>query len=88
MFSLSVPKENNPDKEQKRNIEEELQRLMDTYGNDVLKTSYMYLKDLQKAEDASQEVFIKVFNKYESFRGESSEKTWIIKVATGSNFTF
>ncbi len=81
MISLLVPKENEPDKNLKLDIEEELQRLMDTYGNDVLRTSYMYLKDKQKAEDAFQEVFIRVFKKYGSFRGESSEKTWIIKIA-------
>ena len=78
MNSLSVPNENKSVKGQ--NIESEIQRLMDTYGNDVLRTSYMYLKDLQNAEDAFQEVFIKVFNKLESFKGESSEKTWIIRI--------
>ncbi|MCF0149320.1 MAG: sigma-70 family RNA polymerase sigma factor [Clostridium sp.] len=78
MNSLSVPEENNITKGQ--DIEKEIQRLMDTYGNDVLRTSYMYLKDLQSAEDAFQEVFIKVFNKLGSFKGESSEKTWIIRI--------
>lgn len=78
MDSLSVPKENKPVKG--HNIEKEIQRLMDTYGNDVLRTSYMYLKNLQNAEDAFQEVFIRVFNKLESFKGESSEKTWIIRI--------
>lgn len=78
MYSLSVPKENNPVKRQ--HLEKEIQRLMDSYGNDVLRTSYMYLKDLQKAEDAFQEVFIKVFNKFESFKGESNEKTWIVRI--------
>ncbi|MBE6054279.1 MAG: sigma-70 family RNA polymerase sigma factor [Clostridium sartagoforme] len=61
-------------------MEKEIQRLMDTYGNDVLRTSYMYLKDLQSAEDAFQEVFIKVFNKFGNFKGQSSEKTWIIRI--------
>lgn len=78
MDSLLVPKENKSVKGQ--NIEKEIQRLMDTYGNDVLRTSYMYLKNLQNAEDAFQEVFIRVFNKLESFKGESSEKTWIIRI--------
>ncbi len=78
MYSLSVPKEN--DMETKYASENEMRRLMDAYGNDVLRTAYMYLKDLQKAEDAFQEVFIRVFKKYGSFRGESSEKTWIIRI--------
>lgn len=78
MDSLSVPKENKS--VIGHDIEKEIQRLMDHYGDDVLRTSYMYLKDLQNAEDAFQEVFIRVFNKFENFKGESSEKTWIIRI--------
>lgn len=54
--------------------------MIDDYGDMVLKTAYMYLKDMHRAEDAFQEVFIKAFKNYSSFRGESSEKTWIIKI--------
>ncbi|MEG0771756.1 sigma-70 family RNA polymerase sigma factor [Clostridium sp.] len=61
-------------------IHREIERLMNLYGNDVLKTAYLYLKDKQRAEDAFQEVFIKVYKKYPSFKGESSEKTWIISI--------
>jgi len=78
MYSLSVPKENEPG--QNAEIAEEVKRMMDQYGNDVLRTAFMYLKDRQRAEDAFQEVFIRVFRKYGEFKGESSEKTWIIKI--------
>lgn len=80
MVSLSVPKENDRDAEKQEKIETEIRRLMDTYGNDVLRTAYMVLNDLHKAEDAFQEVFIKVYNRYEGFRGESSEKTWLTAI--------
>lgn len=78
MHSLSVPKRNG--KETSQTPADAVQRLMDAYGNDVLRTSYMFLRDIHRAEDAFQEVFIKVFKKYESFRGESSEKTWLISI--------
>lgn len=78
MYSLSVPKENSS--EEKLNTTAVIERLMDTYGNDVLRTAYLYLKDIQKAEDAFQEVFIKVYHKYDSFNGGSSEKTWLIRI--------
>jgi RNA polymerase sigma-70 factor, ECF subfamily len=61
-------------------IDREIERLMSLYGNDVLKTSYLYLKDKEKAEDAFQEVFMKIYKKYPSFKGKSSEKTWIISI--------
>jgi len=78
MHSLSVPKENITEKEQ--HITDELKRIMDSYGNTVLRTAYLYLKDYHKAEDAFQEVFIRVFRKYGSFKGESSIKTWITRI--------
>ncbi len=78
MYSLSVPKENDPD--ENTDISETVRRLMEQYGNDVLRTAFMYLKDRQRAEDAFQEVFIKVFSKYGDYKGECSEKTWIIKI--------
>lgn len=78
MNPLLVPKEKHMIEE--FNIDEEIERLMNLYGNDVLRTSYMYLKDRQRAEDAFQEVFLKVYKKYSSFQGKSSEKTWIISI--------
>lgn len=62
-------------------IEKEIERLIQDYGNDVLRIAYMYLKDRHLAEDAFQEVFIRVYHKWDTFREESSEKTWIIKIA-------
>lgn len=57
-----------------------LESLMRTYGNDVLRTAYMYIKDVHAAEDIFQEVFIKVNAKLETFREESSIKTWLIRI--------
>ncbi len=34
----------------------------------------MYLKDYQLAEDVTQETFLQVWNKYETFENKSSEK--------------
>ena len=61
-------------------MEEEIKRLMDVYGNDVLRIAYLYLKDKYLAEDAYQEVFIKVYKNFNKFRGDSSEKTWIMSI--------
>ena len=42
-------------------------------------TSTSAIKTL--AEDATQETFLRVYRTIDSFRGESSEKTWILKIA-------
>ena len=59
----------------------ELERLVEQYQTAVLRTCYLYLCDRSQAEDAVQETFLKVYKGLDSFRGESSEKTWIMKIA-------
>ena len=58
----------------------DIESLIRQYGNDVLRTAYMYVKDMHTAEDIFQEVFIKVNQKLSTFEGNSSIKTWIIRI--------
>ena len=39
------------------------------------------LGDPQKAEDATHDVFFKAFRKMDQFRGESSRRTWLYRIA-------
>ena len=41
----------------------------------------LHLRDRSLAEDAVQETFIKVYRSLASFRAESSEKTWLMRIA-------
>jgi len=66
--------------EDKIDINKEVERLINCYGDDVLRVAYLYVKDMHRAEDVFQEVFIKVFKKYDTFKGNSSEKTWIMRI--------
>ena len=61
--------------------EQFLERLMHEYGDELLRTCYLYLKDYQLAEDAVQETFIKAMKSYDSFEHRSSEKTWLMRIA-------
>lgn len=56
---------------------------MTEYGDDVLRTCYLYLGDRSLAEDAMQEAFLKVWRKMDAFarRGGASPKTWITRIA-------
>lgn len=58
----------------------EMESLIKEYGNDVLRTAYMYVNNIHTAEDIFQEVFIKVNQKLSTFEGNSSIKTWIIRI--------
>jgi RNA polymerase sigma-70 factor (ECF subfamily) len=67
-----------------RNYPEEpssaLEELMNDYGQDLLRTAYFYLGDRHLAEDVCQEVFLRVYRKWSTFRGESSVKTWLMTI--------
>ena len=70
-------------KKEKQNMlnELELKRMIDAYGNDILRLCTLYLKDRYLAEDALQETFIKVWQKYSTYKGDADEKTWITRIA-------
>lgn len=55
--------------------------LLNTYGKDIKKLAFMYVKDWGKAEDITQEVFITCYKKIHLFRRDSSYKTWLYKIA-------
>ena len=59
----------------------EFERLVHEHQKKLLRMCYLYLRDKTLAEDAVQETFIKVYRNMQSFRGESSEKTWLMKIA-------
>lgn len=42
---------------------------------------YLYLHDVQLAEDAVQETFLKAYRTLEQFRGEAGSKTWLTRIA-------
>lgn len=62
------------------NRKEKLKWLMENYGNDVIRLAYTYLKHKQLSEDVAQEVFIKCYENLDTFRNDSSYKTWLIRI--------
>lgn len=65
----------------KRGNQEAYYELVSLYGNKLLRTSFLMVKDQAEAEDIVQETFIKVFKYIESFKGESSLYTWIYRIS-------
>lgn len=58
-----------------------LEKLMSDYGDTIFRMCFLYLKDYQLAEDATQETFMKAMTSYEKFEHKSSEKTWLTRIA-------
>ena len=61
--------------------EETLRRMMTQYKNDLMRMCVACLKDVALAEDAVQETFVKAYKALDTFRGDSSEKTWLMRIA-------
>lgn len=59
----------------------DVEELFTRYGNDVLRMCSVYLGKQSLAEDAFQDVFVKVMTKPGSFRGESEVKYWLLSIA-------
>ncbi|MET3292962.1 UNVERIFIED_CONTAM: RNA polymerase sigma-70 factor (ECF subfamily) [Brevibacillus sp. OAP136] len=58
-----------------------LEQLMHEYGDKIIQLVYLIVKDRTMAEDITQEVFLKAFRDLHAFRGESSMKTWLYRIA-------
>lgn len=71
-----------PDSNQNQN--ERFERLVNQFQASLLRTCYMYLRDQEQAEDAVQETFFKAYRNLGAFRGESAEKTWLMKIAVNT----
>ena len=54
--------------------------IYDKYATDVLRVSYFYLGDRQKAEDVCQDVFVRLITNAPVLV-EGKEKAWLLKVA-------
>ncbi len=57
------------------------EELFERYSSMVFHLIYRILGDREEALDVSQEVFLTIYRKMSCFRGESSLKTWIYRIA-------
>lgn len=79
---LMKPKNVIKTKENITDIEKEqiIIQLMDTYGKDVLRTAFFFVKDKTLADDIFQEVFIKIYKCLDTYRNQAAIKTWILRI--------
>lgn len=61
--------------------EEEVTELVNKYGSLIFRISYCILCNVQDAEDAVQETFLKYLTKSPEFNDEEYRKAWLIKVS-------
>jgi len=71
------------DTNQQMDREQRLRSWIEEYRTPLLKVCIMYLADVQQAEDAVQETFLKAWKSMDRFEGRNgcSEKTWLTSIA-------
>lgn len=58
------------------------------YDQDVWNYAYYFTKNKEMSNDISQDVFLKVYDKISSFRGECSVKTWLLKITRNTAINY
>lgn len=58
------------------------------YHQDLFQFIFYMTRDPTLTEDLVQEVYIRVMRSYHSFRGDSSEKTWLFSIARNVTIDF
>lgn len=59
----------------------DVDRLMQEHGSQLLRLCTMLLRDASLAQDAVQDAFLKAYRNYGSWRGDASAKTWLTAIA-------
>lgn len=68
------------EKERER-INQQAERILDEYGNSILRLAYSYLHNMSDAEEILQETLIKVLKAAPVFENQTHEKAWLMRVA-------
>ncbi len=62
-------------------VSDEFAALYQTHSREIYYLALRFLGDAHKAEDATHDVFVKAYRKWNTFRGESSYRTWLYRIA-------
>ena len=68
----------------RESAEDRITRLMTSYGDDVLRVCYLFLKEHSTAQDASQTTFVKAWQAISTLRDGSTERAWLMRIAVNT----
>ena len=57
-----------------------IEKVIEEYGDYLMRVAYIYVKNEATAEDLVQDVFIAFYEKQAQYRGESSLKTYLVRM--------
>ncbi|MGO4345645.1 sigma-70 family RNA polymerase sigma factor [Paenibacillus sp. MCAF9] len=62
--------------------------LMNAYGNDVWNFAFFLIRNAHAADDICQDVFLTVYEKLHTFRGEASMKSWLLAITRNKTYKY
>jgi RNA polymerase sigma-70 factor, ECF subfamily len=69
-------------------LEDIIEQIYSTYKQAVYNYLLYLTGNVHIAEDLTQETFLKVFKYFNGFKGDSSIKTWLIKISRNTYLTY
>ena len=68
--------------------ERELKVLYDSYSEKVYNTALSYVKNIEEAEEITQDVFVSIYKSASGFKGNSKVSTWIYRIAVNTSLNY
>lgn len=65
-----------------------IEKVVEEYGDYLLRVAYVYVKNKSTAEDIVQDVFILYYQRSDQFREESSLKTYLVKMTVNRSHDY
>ncbi len=62
----------------------EIREIVETYRQRVFQTAYGIVQDIEDAKDITQDVFLKVLEKMDTFKGNASFSTWVYRITVNT----
>jgi RNA polymerase sigma-70 factor (ECF subfamily) len=71
----------------RRRYDEALERLLDLYEGKVFRMAVMMLRDAGRAEEITQDVFLKLWRALPSYDGRAALSTWVYTIARNTGLS-
>lgn len=69
------------EQDEKALVNKKAEKLLENYGNSILRMAYSYLHNMSDAEDILQETLIRYLQTTPVLKSSAHEKAWLLKVA-------
>lgn len=81
LFSQDQPRNTGEQAVHREAVNRQAERMLDTYGNHILRLAYSYLHNMSDAEEVLQDTLIQFLKTAPVLESAAHEKAWLLRVA-------